>query len=267
MYTTERFAHHLGFPVAVTLALILFFGCDSSNPSETDDRDSTDTTDTNGVDTTAHDTLSAADTAETITYELTIYNDWGPDEYPANYPDGAHFSHLGGAVHNADVTFWGPGDTVSDGMREMAETGNVLILAQQEVPDAIARGDAWSAIFEQVYTPAPPEVPPGSRTTMVTMHRDFPLITLATMLGPSPDWFVGVSGLSLWKEGKWQERVEVDLPLWDGGTREGVIPVMGGPQTIPAEPVSLITYEPDLGLYIPTKEPHIVGRMVFRRID
>ena len=156
MYTTERFAHHLGFPVAVTLALILFFGCDSSNPSETDDRDSTDTTDTNGVDTTAHDTLSAADTAETITYELTIYNDWGPDEYPANYPDGAHFSHLGGAVHNADVTFWGPGDTVSDGMREMAETGNVLILAQQEVPDAIARGDAWSAIFEQVYTPAPP---------------------------------------------------------------------------------------------------------------
>lgn len=268
MTSTDRLRRHLGYPIATILALILLFGCDSSSPSASDDpSDSTDTTDTGGVDTTGGDSLSPADTAEMITYELTIYNEWSQEKYPANYPDGAHFSHLGGAVHNSEVTFWGPGDTASDGMREMAETGNVLILAQQEVPAAIDRGDAYAAIFEQVYTPAPPAVPPGSRTTTVTMHRDFPLITLATMLGPSPDWFVGVSGLSLWEDGAWREQVEVDLPLWDAGTREGVVPAMGGPRTTPTEPISLITYDADLGLYIPTKQPHIVGRMVFVRID
>lgn len=268
-------ASHLGYPFATLLALVLLFGCDSTTPASTDDR--SDTTDTNQIDTTTRDTtvldttvvdtLRAADTVEVVTYELTITNDWGEARYPANYPEAAHFSHLGGAIHSDRVSFWRPGDTVSDGMRQMAETGNVNILAEEEVVRAIDRGDAWRAIYERIYTPEQPALPPGSRTTTVQLHRNFPLITLATMLGPSPDWFVGVTGLSLWEVDRWADRFEVDLTLWDGGTRDGTIPQMGGPETTPAAPISMITYDAALGLYKPTSTPHVVGKMVFVRVD
>ncbi len=262
-HTPARF---LGYPMALLLAVALLFGCDSTSPASNDDpADTTDTTTKN--DTVVVDTLTANDTVEVVTYELTIINNWGEADYPANYPEAAHFSHLGGAVHNSNVSFWRPGDTVSDGMREMAETGNVIILANEEVQDAIDAGDAWKSIYERIYTPEQPSLPPGSRTTTVELHRDYPLITLVTMLGPSPDWFVGLSGYSLWKEDRWQEQVEIDLTLWDGGTRDGYIPMMGGPEIVPAEPIGMVTYDKDRGVYEKTTEAHVVGRMVFRRVD
>ena len=42
------------------------------------------------------------------------------------------------------------------------------------------------------------------------------------MLAPSPDWFVGVSALSLLAEdGAWKEREQVMLRLYDAGTDDG----------------------------------------------
>ena len=42
------------------------------------------------------------------------------------------------------------------------------------------------------------------------------------MIGPSPDWFVGVSGRSLLDaQAQWQSRLEIDLFPYDAGTEEG----------------------------------------------
>ena len=42
------------------------------------------------------------------------------------------------------------------------------------------------------------------------------------MIGPSPDWFVGVSGLSLLDgQGEWESLLEVDLFPYDAGTEQG----------------------------------------------
>ena len=42
------------------------------------------------------------------------------------------------------------------------------------------------------------------------------------MVAPSPDWFVGVSGLTLLDAGgDWVESLQVDLFPWDAGTEEG----------------------------------------------
>ena len=38
---------------------------------------------------------------------------------------------------------------------------------------------------------------PGSTQFEFEVSRDYPLVTLVTMVAPSPDWFVGVSALSL----------------------------------------------------------------------
>lgn len=253
----RTFSHFLFATIAC--CVLLMVGCESSNdPTNTDNP--TDTTSNN--DTTK---IDPRDTAEIAEYELTIYNDWSKETHPANFPEGAHFSWLGGGTHNSSVSFWKPDELASAGMKEMAETGVVEILADQEVGVAITNGTAWSKIFEKIYTPEQPATAPGWRITTLQIHKDFPLVTLATMLGPSPDWFVGVSGLSLRKDGKWLEELSVDLPLYDGGTKEGVLPVMGGTDQDPPNPISLIAYDDFLGFYVSTNEPHIVGKMVFKR--
>ncbi|MGE3802197.1 MAG: spondin domain-containing protein [Candidatus Kapaibacterium sp.] len=253
----------------LTWTLLFIGGCESTNDPDDKVIDPVDTTGQQNNDTIKQDTtitLTPYDTADVATYELTIHNDWSAETHPMDFPSDAHFSFLGGATHNSEVSFWKPGGIVSPGMQEMAETGNVTILADEEVEKAIQEGTAYSKVFEKIYTPEKPAIAPGVRTTTLEVHKSHPLVTLVTMLGASPDWFVGVSGLPLFEGGKWKENVEVNLPLYDGGTREGWIPVMGGPEIIPPNPISLITYTPGQG-YGPATEPHIVGRMVFKRVQ
>ncbi len=138
--------------------------------------------------------LSTRANAAIVTYEMTINNRWDPASYPIGFPSESHFSWLGGGTHNSNVSFWQPGSLASPGMVRMAESGNVDKFADIEVQNAIDAGNAFSKIFEKIYTPETPPGP-GSRVTTFQMSSDYPLLTLATMLGPSPDWFVGVSGL------------------------------------------------------------------------
>lgn len=255
------------FIPALFAAIILIAGCESSSdPTETPDQtDTTENRDTGTIDSS--DTLDPMDTASMVTYELTIYNDWSPETHPANFPSDAHFSWLGGGTHDGRVSFWKPGETTSPGMKEMAETGVVEILVEEEVEAAIQAGTAKTKIFEKMYTPEKPAIAPGQRTTSFEIYRSHPQLTLATMLGASPDWFVGVHGLELWRDGTWVKELTVELPLYDGGSKKGVVPIMGGPDEDPQQPIHLITYNDLQGIYIPTSEPHIVGRFVFRRME
>ena len=41
------------------------------------------------------------------------------------------------------------------------------------------------------------------------------------MIGPSPDWFVGVSRLSLLDGGQWRSRHSINLQPYDAGTEDG----------------------------------------------
>ena len=41
------------------------------------------------------------------------------------------------------------------------------------------------------------------------------------MIAPSPDWFVGVTGLPLYEDGSWVEELVVELYPYDAGTDSG----------------------------------------------
>ena len=41
------------------------------------------------------------------------------------------------------------------------------------------------------------------------------------MISPSPDWFVGVSGMALYANGRWRDDVVVELLGFDAGTDSG----------------------------------------------
>ena len=131
-------------------------------------------------------------------------------------PGGAHFSPLIGAVHNDQVTFWREGGTASAGIESMAGVGGTNALKT----DITAAGSNAGAIIERI----------GNIGATATVTADFkvtsthPLVTLLTMVAPSPDWFVGVSGLSLLAmrtDDGWQPSLTVDLFPYDAGTEEG----------------------------------------------
>ena len=53
------------------------------------------------------------------------------------------------------------------------------------------------------------------------VSTQFPRVRLVSMLGPSPDWFTGVGGVSLLQEGQWLQRLELPLRVYDAGTDDG----------------------------------------------
>ncbi len=192
--------------------------------------------------------------AETVQYQLTVRNDWSQAHHKPGAPPFTsvvqpHFSHLGGGTHNSDLVVWEEGGMSSTGMVWMQETGwidqprnsNDL---EDEFDDHIASGEAGSFI---VYPIPNPWFPAGTDTVLEFDIQDsHPLITLVSMLGPSPDWFVGVSGLDLSDGNRWKELVEVDLYPYDGGSRSRDDEfALFGPEESPQLPIRRITDDDD----------------------
>lgn len=100
-----------------------------------------------------------------MTYQVEVKPTWN-SQSPAWPDQDAHFSWIGGAVHSARVKFWEVGTLASPGIDMMSVTGLTTDLISEIQIEIVA-------------------------------SKDFPLITLVSMLGPSPDWFIGVESLSL----------------------------------------------------------------------
>lgn len=163
---------------------------------------------------------------------------WSADTHPVSFPSTAHFSELIGGTHNASTLFWEPGGLATLGMEVMAEQGSPNFLAL-EVEDAIATGDAAAVVLG---TPVPSS--PGSAEAAFDLTLEHPLLTLVTMIAPSPDWFVGVHGLPLFEKGSWRQLTVVDLLPYDAGTDSGVNFNSSNVATVPPESISRITQNP-----------------------
>jgi len=214
--------------------------------------------------------------SETAVYRVTVRNFWGPDDFPQDFPDGAHLSLFGGAIHNASVSFWQIGEPPSRGIEDMAEAGLIDVLLSDEVSPAIAQGTASSFVEVRRFTEPSIDGEPGLLEFEVSLTRSHPLITMTSMLGPSPDWFVGVSGLSLLDSddgetdsaelAPWFSRLIVQSPIHDGGSKSDIIPVMGGPDIIPPDPIGYVAYDETTGVYLPSETPQIVAEFDFVRL-
>ena len=179
-------------------------------------------------------------------YEVTILNTWTERSHPGALPSLAHFSWLGGATHDDAVTFWETGALASPGLTLMAEIGNTDLLST-EVAVAIEAGHADAALqWQQWFCPPGTDVSVcGESTVSFDVSLDFPRVTLVSMLGPSPDLFVGASSLPLLMDGQWVEALVVDLVPYDAGTRSDVDFTMNGALQDPPLPIALITSTDD----------------------
>ncbi|MCA1561981.1 MAG: spondin domain-containing protein [Acidobacteria bacterium] len=191
----------------------------------------------------------------TARYRVTFDATWTAATHPRDFPGNAHFSPLVGATHTARVSFWSEGALATEGIRGMAERGSRLAL-DQEIRTAIAAGTAQHLL-------AADGIPsPASISLEFDSSREFPLITLVTMIAPSPDWFVGVSGLALFEDMQWVEERTVTLIPWDAGTDSGATFSSPDQNTNPRQPISRIL-TPPLGV---GGQAAPLGSFTFRRI-
>ncbi len=228
----------------------------SSDTDNSDAGDSETTTDNNEASTEDSDTAANNEAANEATseeggdagtpvaavfeavYRATFVATWSVETHPINFPADPHFSPLTGAVHSEQSVFWEMGQNASDGIEQMAETGATGILIT-EIQAAIDEGRALSAIQGGGI----PESP-GSTSVEFTINRDSSLVTLVSMLAPSPDWFIGVNSLQMLDEnGDFRPSVTVDLSLYDSGT-DGGTRFTSADEDIPRSPIDLVNSFP-----------------------
>jgi hypothetical protein len=176
---------------------------------------------------------AAGATSAPITYEATFTAAWSSQSHPGAYPAGAHFSALIGGVHSPTVSFWTPGALASAGIEQMAEVGGTSAL-RGEVQTAINTGNAL-AVLQGAGIGSP-----GSTSLTFGVTPEFPLVTLTSMVAPTPDWFVGVHGFDLRDGGGWKQQATIDLFAYDAGTEEGVGFSLSNPETVPRQPIALL---------------------------
>ena len=174
----------------------------------------------------------------TAQYSVTFDAAWSQATHPTGFPPSPHWSPLVGGTHDATVSFWDAGQLATQGIEDMAELGATTPLAN-EVTAAITAGSAFSVLLGGGISPSP-----GSNSFSFTIDRDFPLVTLVSMIAPSPDWFVGVSGLSLIENGDWVAERTVTLWLYDAGTDGGTSYTSPNLDTNPQDPIALHTALP-----------------------
>lgn len=186
------------------------------------------------------------------TYEVTFDSTWSAATHPSAYPPGGHYSSLVGATHSNAVSFWSPGTLASPGIEQMAETGGTSNL-DADIDAAIGAGTA----FERLNGPSPGT--PGSAAMTLRATDAHPLVTLVTMIAPSPDWFIGVHDLSLLSNGRFVDQLVVELYAYDSGTDDGVDFNSSNLESTPHVPIALITGGPFTGT-VP------LGTFTFRRL-
>ena len=173
----------------------------------------------------------------TATYNVVFESNWSQSTHPhpnGNIPSNAHWSKLVGATHNDQVTFFEMGGISSPGIENVAETGNNTVFFS-EVNTAINNGNASSLIDG-----------PGLSSALgsivideVTTTDEFPLISLVSMIAPSPDWMIAINSVSLVdNDDNWINEITIDVYPYDAGTDSGADYNSSNIDTNPKESIS-----------------------------
>ncbi len=209
-----------------------------------------------GLRAQAVDSCYAADSR--AQYEVTFDALWSAKTHPSpGFPETPHFSGLIGATHNDFAAFWKPGGIASPGIENMAETGSKSPL-DAEINAAIAKGTAENLLSGSGISPSP-----GKASIEFSISGAYPLVTLVSMIAPSPDWFTGVQGLNLCAEGQWLKEFTLYLYPWDAGSDSGTFYTAADSETEPQEPIAEIKGFPFL---VNGKNPP-VGTFKFVRLS
>lgn len=169
-----------------------------------------------------HSDATAGSNSPTMArYEVTFVPSWNGETHPLEYP----YTHgkqglltpIIGATHGSDYEIFAKGKKPTPGLERLSERGKHDPL-DDEIREAIRQGKVGSLIEFADGSPGPvhPTV-----THMFTITKEFPMVSLVGMMAPSPDWFYGVSGVVLMRDGVWLSSFSQTVYAWDSGGDSG----------------------------------------------
>jgi len=171
-------------------------------------------------------------------YTVTFQGNWTEETHPTEYPNGDHFSSAVGMVHNTDVSLFTLGELASDPMERMAENGANARLSN-EVASMITNGSALSYINGGDLNTGG-----AQRSFTISVNEMYSLVTIVSMIAPSPDWFVAIQDVDLFEQGAFINELTLPALSYDAGTDSGQTYTSQNADTDPAEPISLIKDAP-----------------------
>uniref|UniRef100_A0A0K8STY7 Spondin-1 n=1 Tax=Lygus hesperus TaxID=30085 RepID=A0A0K8STY7_LYGHE len=211
-----------------------------------------------------NDPCCACDEAK---YEVSFEGLWSRHTHPKDFPESSttRFSDVIGASHTVDYRFWEYGGRSSEGLKQVAELGSTrrleteLKLKSQHIRTIIkARGISYPNVTSKTFA-------------VFRVDNKHHLISLVSMIDPSPDWIVGVSGLELCLSNcSWLDTKTLNLYPWDAGTDSGVTYTALDSPTDPQDHIRRITNsfpaDPNSPFYDPTgEEMKPLARLVLTR--
>ncbi|MFC2119596.1 spondin domain-containing protein [Bacteroidota bacterium] len=171
-------------------------------------------------------------------YRLTFNATWSAQTHPVEFPSSAHFSGLIGMTHNTNTMLFAKGEIATDGIKNMAETGSKNPL-EAEIQSFISAGTGNTLISGGGISSSPGEV--SLEFDIVSSHS---LVSVVSMLAPSPDWFIAVSNINLIENNEWVASKTITVDIYDSGTDDGSTFLSPDFPTLPRLPVSEITTPP-----------------------
>jgi hypothetical protein len=167
-------------------------------------------------------------------YQVTFERTWSADTHPADFPLLAHFSPVIGVSHGKGYEPMQLGATATPGLEHLCEEGKHQPL-DAEIRAAIAAGTA-GALIE---TPDPLRSAPGRATTTFEIDEAHPMVSIAAMIAPSPDWCAVAADVVLFENGEWAASKTVTLEAWDVGTDSATSYRALDDDTQPRAPIAL----------------------------
>ncbi len=171
-------------------------------------------------------------------YRLTFNATWSAQTHPTEFPPSAHFSGLIGMTHNSSITLFSQGELASDGIKNMAETGGKNPL-EAEIQAFISNGTG-----NKLISGAGINSSPGNVSLEFDITSTHSLVSMVSMLAPSPDWFIAVSNINLIENNNWVTSKIITVDIYDSGTDSGVTFISPDDPTVPRIAIFKITTPP-----------------------
>ncbi len=192
--------------------------------------------------------LSAVQAQSTASYDITFNSVWENEivdpvngNSTASIPGNAHWSNLVGTTHNANYTMVQMGTLASTGIKNVAELGNnTALMAEVNAQISAGNADQW---LQEGFSPF--AAISSATLSNVVVSSDYSLLSLASMIAPSPDWMIAINAIDLRDGNTWRSSITIPLFPYDAGTDSGANYGSANQPTVPAEAItSLINSGP-----------------------
>ena len=102
----------------------------------------------------------------------------------------------------------------------------------------------------------------GEVSAQFEADDEHPMVSFAQMVAPSPDWFTGVTAVSLKRDGRWIDSETMPLYAWDSGTNAATTYTATKIEQRPFVPTALNRAP----MFVRDGNPVPVGKVTIRKV-